>query len=155
MLGSPFLMMQPLLVFLLRLPYQCHNENPRCYSLFCVAQKLNLSKKVFYQSANATANLNYARLDLKRQQALREKSLVSENDIDVAQTAFDVAEAQFQQWLDVASEDDSVDFVIEQIGSQRQAASACREAFFEWLSDARLADLEAQMQALIRTAGQS
>ena len=65
------------------------------------------------------------------------------------------AEAQFQQWLDVASEDDLVDFVIEQIGDQRQAASACREAFFAWLSDARLANLEAQMQALIRTVGQS
>ena len=46
---------------------------------------------------NARVNLDYARLDLERQQSLLKKNIVSQNLFDIAENAQQVAAAQFNQ----------------------------------------------------------
>ena len=46
---------------------------------------------------NARANMDYARLDLERQQSLLEKNFVSQNQVDMAEKAWQIAAAQINQ----------------------------------------------------------
>ena len=46
---------------------------------------------------NARANMDYTRLDLERQQSLLEKNFVSQNQVDMAEKAWQIAAAQINQ----------------------------------------------------------
>jgi macrolide-specific efflux system membrane fusion protein len=46
---------------------------------------------------NARANMDYARLDLERKQSLLRKNFISQNQVDMAETAWQIAAAQFNQ----------------------------------------------------------